>query len=70
MPIRWFVTDKGDPNRPKVRCRLVGREVRAKTKGTLLAHKLFSAMPPCESFTVLLGLLVSDGVPGAERGRA
>ena len=24
VPIRWVVTDKGDPNRPKVRCRLVG----------------------------------------------
>ena len=67
VPIRCVVTDKGDPNRPKVRCRLVGRELRAKTKGTLLAHELFSAIPPWESFIkVLLGLLVSDGVPGAE----
>ena len=64
--IRWVVTDKGDPNRPTVRCRLVGREMRAKTKGTLLAHELFSAIPPWESFKVLLGLLVSDDVPGAE----
>ena len=64
--IRWVVTDKGDPTRPKVRCRLVGRELRAKTKGTLLAHELFSAMLPWESFKVLLGLLVSDDVPGAE----
>ena len=66
VPVRWVVTDKGDLNRPKVRCRLVGRELRAKTKGTLLAHELFSAMPPWESFKVLLGLLVSDDVPGAE----
>ena len=26
--IRWFVTDKGDPNRPKARCRLVRRVLR------------------------------------------
>ena len=65
MPIRWVVTYKGGPNRPKVRCRLVGRELRAKTEGTLLAHELFIAMPPWESFKVL-GLLVGDDVPGAE----
>ena len=46
VPIKWVGTDKGDANRPKVRCRLVGRELRARTKGTLLAHELFSAMPP------------------------
>ena len=55
-----------NPHRPKVRCRLFGRELRAKTKRTLLAHELFSAMPSWESFKVLLGLLVSDDVPGAE----
>ena len=67
VPIKWVVTDKGDANRPKVRRRLVGRELRARTKGTLLAHEeLFSAMLPWEIFKVLLGLLVSDNVPGAE----
>ena len=66
VPFRWVVTDKGDPNRPNVRCRLVGRELRAKTKGTLLTHELFSAMPPWESFKVLLGLRVSFDVSGAE----
>ena len=60
------MTDKGDPDRPKVRCSLVGRELRTRTKGTLLAHELFSAMPPWEISKVLLGLLVSDYVPGAE----
>ena len=66
VPIKFLVTDKGGPGRPKVRCRLVGKELRAKTKETLLAHELFSAMPPWEIFKVLLGLLVSDDVPGAE----
>ena len=41
-------------------------ELRARTKGTLLARELFSAMLPWEIFKVLLGLLVSDDVPGAE----
>ena len=66
VPIRWVVTDRGDPNRPKVRCRLGGRVLRAKTKVTLPAHELFSAMPPWESFKVLLGFLVRDDVLGAE----
>ena len=70
LPIRWVVTNKGDPDRPEVRCRLVGRELRSRTKGTLLAHELFSAMPPWEIFKVLLGLLVSDNALGAEGERA
>ena len=64
VPIKWVVTDKGGPDRPKVRCRLVGKELRAKTKEPLLARELYSAM--WESIKVLLGLLVSDDVPGAE----
>ena len=47
------LVDKGDPDRPIVRCRLVGRELRAKTKETLLAHELFTEMPPWEIFKVL-----------------
>ena len=45
VPIKLVETDKRDANRPKVRCRLVEREFRARTKGALLAHELFSAMP-------------------------
>ena len=66
VPTKWVVTDKGDANRPKVRCRLVGRELRARTKGTLLAHELFTGMLPLEIFEVLLGLLDGDNVPGTE----
>ena len=32
VPIRWVVTDKGDPNRPKVRCRLVGKELNSSVR--------------------------------------
>ena len=34
VPIKWVVTDEGDANRPKVRCRLVGRVAREE-KGNL-----------------------------------
>ena len=60
------MTDKGDPDRPKVRCSLVGKELRAKTKKTLLAHELFSAMPRWEIFKVLLRPPVSEDVQRAE----
>ena len=62
MPIRWVVTNKGDPIRQKVRCRLVG----SRTEKTWLAHELFSAIPPWQIFKVLMGLLVSDNFPNAE----
>ena len=39
---------------------LVSRE-RAKTKEALLAHELFSAMPPWECVRTLLSFLVTDG---------
>ena len=71
MPIRWVVTDKRDPNRPKVRCRLVGRELHSRTKETLLAHELFSAMLPWGIFTVLLGLLVLSAIMfRAQKGKS
>ena len=57
VTIRWVVTDTGYPDRPKVRCRLVGRELRSRTKGTLLAHELFSAMLPWEIFKVFSDFL-------------
>ena len=40
--------------------------VASKDERTLFAHELFSAMPQWEIFKVLLGILVSDDVPGAE----
>ena len=41
MPIRWVLVDKGDPGRPINRCRQVGKEVKAKSKETLLAQEVF-----------------------------
>ena len=34
-----------DPGRPNVRCRLLGKELEAKTEDMPLAHELLSAMP-------------------------
>ena len=62
LPIRWVDVNKGDRANYNVRSRLVGKELKAKTKHALLAHELFSAMPPWEMVKSLLSLLVSDGV--------
>ena len=62
LKIRWVDVNKGDRSCYNVRSRLVGKELRAKTKGSLLAHELFSAMPPWEMVKSLLSLLVTDGV--------
>ena len=61
----WVDVNKGDKEAYNVRSRLVGKELKAKTKETLLAHQLFSAMPPWEAVKTLLSLLVTDGVDGA-----
>jgi hypothetical protein len=66
IPVRWINTNKGDAIKYNVRCRLVGKELKAKTKGALLAHQLFSAMPPWEMIKALFSLLVTDDVEPAE----
>ena len=48
LTVRWVDVNKGDRQTYKVRSRLVGREMKHMTKQTLLAHELFSAMPPWE----------------------
>ena len=62
LPVMWVDVNKGDKEAHNVRSRLVGKELKAKTKETLLAHQLFSAMPPWEAVKTLLSLLVTDGV--------
>ena len=67
VPIRWVDVSKGDKRAYTLRSLLVGKELKAKTKETLLAHELFSAMPPWELIKVLLSGLVTDGLaPGIE----
>ena len=66
VSVRWVDVNKGDRDSPKIRSRLVGRELKAKTKDSLLAHSLFSAMPPWETIKSLLSLLVTDGVCTSE----
>lgn len=62
LPVRWVDVDKGDYLKPNIRSRLVGKELKAKTKDALLAHELFSATPPWEAVKSLLSLMVTDGV--------
>ena len=59
IPVRWVDVNKGDSKNYKCRSRLVGKELKAKTKDTLMAHELFSAMPPWEMIKTLLSLLVT-----------
>lgn len=61
IPTRWVYVNKGDSEKYNVRCRLVAKELKAKTREALLAHELFSATPPWELIKVLFSLLVSDG---------
>jgi hypothetical protein len=62
ITVRWVDVNKGDRRKYNIRCRLVGRELKAKTREALLAHELFSAMPPWEAIKALMSLLVSDGL--------
>jgi len=62
LPVRWVDVDKGDFLQRKIRSRLVGKELKAKTKDALLAHELFSATPPWEAIKALLSMLVTDGM--------
>ena len=60
IPVKWVLVNKGDPDNPKVRCRLVAKELKAKTKEAILAHELFAAMPPWECIKALFALMVCD----------
>ena len=60
LPVRWVDVNKGDKAHYKVRSRIVGKELKAKTKEALLAHELFSATPPWEMVKALFSLLVTD----------
>lgn len=49
ITVRWVgvnTDDDDDDELLNVRSRFVGREGKAKTRDDLLAHELFSAMPP------------------------
>jgi len=60
LPVRWVDVNKGDRSRMKLRSRIVGKELKARTKESLLAHELFSATPPWELVKSLFSLLVTD----------
>ncbi|CAE8638172.1 unnamed protein product, partial [Polarella glacialis] len=66
LPVRWVDVNRGDKLNYKVRSRIVGKELKAKTKDALLGHELFSSMPPWEMVKSLLSFLVTDEFPGAD----
>ena len=57
--------NKSDTTKYNIRSRLVGKELKRKTKEQLLAHELFSPMPPWEMIKVLLGFMVTEGFDGS-----
>ena len=59
LPVRWVDINK-DKSRMKLRSGIVGKELKARTKESLLAHELFSATPPWELVKSLFSLLVTD----------
>ncbi|CAE8666137.1 unnamed protein product, partial [Polarella glacialis] len=66
LPVRWVDVNMGANLNYKVRSRIVGRELRAKTKDALLVHELFSSIMPWEMVKSLLSFLVTDEFPGAD----
>lgn len=61
---RWVDVNERDDDNMKIRSRLVGRGLKAKTKEAFLPPEAVSATPPWEMITTRLGPLVTDGVPG------
>ena len=54
VPIRWVVTDKGGPNRPKVRCRLVGRAA-SEDQGNLAGARTLQCDASVEELESVVG---------------
>ena len=57
---RWVDTNKGDADSPDVRCRLVGRELKAYQ----LRDDVFSATPPLIAVLLLFSLFLTTNIPG------
>lgn len=59
--VKWIDVNKGDADRPKIRSRLVAREIkRAKSEDQQRpASAVFSATPPIETVMTLISLLVT-----------
>lgn len=66
ITVKRVIVNTGDHVNPNVRCMLVAKQIKAKTREALLAHELFSAMPPWEMMKALLSILVSSDVPDCD----
>ena len=69
LKLKWVIVNKGDADHPKIRCRLVAKEVkRAKpVECQLGGSETFSSTPPIESIYSLLSIFMTDFEDGKER---
>ena len=69
ITVRWLETNKGDPEKPNYRSRLVAREIKAakKPEDQLPQNLLFSSTPPLEAMRYLLSAWATDRVSAKGR---
>ena len=60
ISLRWVDTNKGTEDQPRIRSRIVVRELACKTQW-MEAAELFSAMPPLEALKLMMSILVGRG---------
>ena len=58
---KWIDVNKGDMDNPKIRCRLVGKDIR-----TGLDESLFACTPPLEALRLIVSRAATVG-PGEEK---
>jgi hypothetical protein len=62
IPTKWVEHNKGDDDRPEVRCRLVAQETRRRSTIEVSdAAAVFSATPPLEAIRSILSLAMTTG---------
>ena len=67
IPTGWVDVNKGDEQRPDVRCRLVVKETkRLTTLGPEDAASVFAGTPPLEGLRLLISLAMSGGQSGPD----
>ena len=69
ITVRWLDTNKGDPEKPNYRSRLVVREIKAakEPEEQLPQNLLFSSTPPLEAMRYLLSAWATDRVSAKGR---
>ena len=60
--VKWIDINKGDEEKPKLRCRLVAQEFNPSAKDSI-----FAATPPLEAKKALFSMAVTEGI-GSDMG--